>query len=48
MNPLLRKAKFFLIKSVFVENIEISQDKNCWATLPHNEKKFNQAFCVSV
>lgn len=45
MNPLLRKAKFFLIKSVFVENIEISQDKNCWATLPHNEKKFNQAFC---
>ena len=46
MNPYLRKAKFFLVRSVFEENIEIAQDKSVWATLPHNEKKFNHAFSV--
>ena len=48
MNPLLRKAKFYIIKSVFDENVDISQEKGVWATLPHNEKKFNTAFCVSI
>ena len=47
MNPYLRKAKFFLVRSIFEENIEIAQDKSVWATLPHNEKKFNHAFSVS-
>ena len=47
LNPYLRKAKFFLVRSVFEENIEIAQDKSVWATLPHNEKKFNHAFSVS-
>jgi len=44
LNPLLRKAKFYIIKSVFDENIDLSQEKGVWATLPHNEKKFNHAF----
>ena len=47
MNPLLRNAKFFLIKSVFQGNISISQQENAWATLPHNEQKFAHAFFVS-
>ena len=42
LNPLLRKAKFYIIKSVFDENVDISQEKSVWATLPHNEKKFNE------
>ena len=48
MGPLLRHSKFFLIKSVFEENIFISQEHNVWSTLPHNEQKFCQAFNVST
>jgi hypothetical protein len=40
----LKDAKFFIIKSVNKENIEISQSKNLWATTVHNQGKLSDAF----
>jgi len=37
-------AKFFIIKSVNKENIDISQSKNIWATTIHNQTKLSEAF----
>jgi hypothetical protein len=44
IDRLLSNAKFFIIKSFNLENIEISKRHNKWATTKVNQKKLNEAF----
>jgi hypothetical protein len=39
-----RPFRYFIVKSLSMENLEISVRKGVWATQPHNEPKFNEAF----
>jgi hypothetical protein len=43
-----RPLRYFIVKSLSQENLEISVRKGVWATQRHNEPKFNEAFNVSV
>ena len=39
--------RFFIIKSVNKENIDIAQQKNLWATTIHNQTKLSEAYRVN-
>lgn len=41
-------SKFFIMKSLTVEDIELSIRNSIWATQAHNEEALNKAFEVSV
>lgn len=39
--------RYFIVKSLTVEDLELSKKSGIWATQPHNESSLNQAFEVS-
>lgn len=39
--------RYFIVKSLTVEDLELSKKSGIWATQPHNEANLNQAFEVS-
>lgn len=41
-----RKDRFFILKSLTVEDLELSVRTNIWATQSHNEERLNSAFEV--
>ena len=41
------KEKFFIVKSLTIEDLELSLRNGIWATQSHNEAALNQAFEVS-
>lgn len=43
-----QKDRFFVLKSLTVEDLELSVRTNIWATQSHNEETLNNAFKVSV
>jgi hypothetical protein len=43
---LLPKDKFFVVKSLTVEDLELSVRNGIWATQSHNEETLNQAYKV--
>ena len=43
-----QKDRFFILKSLTVEDIELSARTNIWATQSHNEETLNNAFRVSL
>lgn len=43
----LPKDKFFVVKSLTVEDLELSVRNGIWATQSHNEESLNQAYKVS-
>jgi hypothetical protein len=40
------KDKFFIVKSLTVESLELSVRSGIWVTQPHNEVAFNKAYQV--
>ncbi|XP_010144884.1 PREDICTED: probable ATP-dependent RNA helicase YTHDC2, partial [Eurypyga helias] len=40
-------VRYFIMKSSNLQNIDISQQKGIWSTMPSNEQKLNQAFWES-
>jgi hypothetical protein len=44
---ILRQDKYFVVKSLTVEDLELSVRNGIWATQSHNEDTLNQAFQVS-
>lgn len=44
----LNKDKFFILKSLTVEDLELSVQTGIWATQSHNEEALNKAFQVSI
>ncbi|KFV60019.1 putative ATP-dependent RNA helicase YTHDC2, partial [Tyto alba] len=40
-------VRYFIMKSSNLQNIDISQEKGIWSTMPSNERKLNRAFCES-
>ncbi|NWY23230.1 YTDC2 helicase, partial [Pheucticus melanocephalus] len=40
-------VRYFIMKSSNLQNIEISQQKGIWSTVPSNERKLNGAFWKS-
>lgn len=42
-----QKDKFFILKSLTVEDLELSVQNGVWATQSHNEETLNEAFRVS-
>lgn len=38
--------RYFIVKSLTVEDLELSKKSGIWATQPHNETNLNQAFEV--
>lgn len=42
----IRKDKFFIVKSLTVEDLELSVRNGIWATQSHNEEALNRAFEV--
>ena len=45
--PTSRKDMFFVLKSLTVEDLELSARTGIWATQSHNEETLNRAFEVS-
>lgn len=43
-----RRDKFFILKSLTVEDLELSIRNGVWATQSHNETSLNDAFGVSI
>lgn len=43
-----RRDKFFILKSLTVEDLELSVRNGVWATQSHNEVSLNDAFGVSI
>jgi hypothetical protein len=43
-----QKDRFFVLKSLTVEDLELSVRTNTWATQSHNEEALNSAFKVSI
>jgi hypothetical protein len=41
-----QKDKFFILKSLTVEDLELSVNTGIWATQSHNEDALNNAFKV--
>jgi len=39
--------RYFVVKSLTVEDLELSKQSGIWATQTHNETNLNQAFEVS-
>ncbi|KAJ0168645.1 hypothetical protein CTA2_2929 [Colletotrichum tanaceti] len=48
VEPTLQKDKFFILKSLTVEDLELSAKTGIWATQSHNEETLNAAFNVSM
>ncbi|KAI0538279.1 YT521-B-like domain-containing protein [Xylaria digitata] len=46
-NGAQQKDKFFILKSLTVEDLELSVQNGVWATQSHNEEALNEAFGVS-
>lgn len=46
-NGAQQKDKFFILKSLTVEDLELSVQNGVWATQSHNEETLNEAFGVS-
>jgi hypothetical protein len=44
----LPRDKYFIVKSLTVEDLELSVRNGIWATQSHNEDTLNQAYQVSV
>lgn len=44
INYMFREARFFLMKSNNIDNINVAKTKGVWSTPPQNEAKLNQAF----
>ncbi|NXT41994.1 YTDC2 helicase, partial [Pelecanoides urinatrix] len=40
-------VRYFIMKSGNLQNIDISQQKGIWSTMPSNEQKLNRAFWES-
>lgn len=40
--------RYFIVKSLTVEDLELSKQSGIWATQSHNEAAMNQAFEVSI
>lgn len=40
--------RYFILKSLTVEDLEISWQSGIWATQTHNEESLNRAFEVSI
>ena len=47
-SPKAPKDKFFIVKSLTVEDLELSVRNGIWATQSHNEEALNKAYQVSV
>ena len=45
-DPLLPRDKFFIVKSLTIEDLELSVRNGIWATQSHNEEAFNRAYQV--
>ena len=45
-DPSLPKDKFFIVKSLTVEDLELSVRNGIWATQSHNEEALNKAYQV--
>jgi hypothetical protein len=45
-SPKAPKDKFFIVKSLTVEDLELSVRNGIWATQPHNEESLNKAYQV--
>lgn len=43
-----QKDKFFILKSLTMEDLELSVQTGIWATQAHNEEALNKAFAVSI
>lgn len=43
----VRRDKFFIVKSLTVEDLELSVRNGIWATQSHNEEALNKAYEVS-
>jgi hypothetical protein len=43
----VQKDRFFILKSLTVEDLELSVRTSIWATQAHNEEVLNSAFQVS-
>jgi hypothetical protein len=43
----VQKDKFFILKSLTVEDLDLSVQTGIWATQSHNEEVLNKAFAVS-
>ena len=43
-----QKDKFFILKSLTIEDLELSVQTGIWATQSHNEEVLNKAFAVST
>ncbi|RXG70737.1 YTH domain-containing protein 1 [Armadillidium vulgare] len=44
INYMFREARFFLMKSNNLDNINLAKSRGVWSTPPQNEAKLNQAF----
>ena len=44
----LAKDKFFIVKSLTVEDLELSVRNGVWATQSHNEEALNKAYEVKL
>lgn len=40
-------SRYFIVKSLSVDDLEISRQNSIWATQTHNEKQLNEAYEVS-
>lgn len=47
-SPPLTKDKFFVVKSLTVEDLELSVRNGIWATQTHNEEALNKAYQVML
>ena len=43
-NNILINAKFFIVRSIYKENLDISKKLGIWATTPYNESKLRDAY----
>lgn len=43
-NFILMNSKFFIVRSIYKENLELSKKVGLWATTPFNETKLREAF----
>ncbi|NXP51063.1 YTDC2 helicase, partial [Heliornis fulica] len=47
-SPRNTPVRYFILKSSNFQNIDISQQKGIWSTMPSNEEKLNRAFREST
>ena len=41
-------SRYFIVKSLTVDDLELSRQSNIWATQTHNEEQLNQAYEVNL